>query len=109
MFRSIFESNFLRGDQTRFRPRQMIRFTHPLEAEPRLSLIAWDEVFVRVNSTHWGGLNGFDQNRAFAGLGWNFTPKVRTELGYLNQYLDDTKHEKNTMHHLIMGSLFINF
>lgn len=108
-FRTMWETNFLRGDQVRERPRQMIRFTHPLDFEPRLTVVAWDEVFVRVNSTPWGGQSGFDQNRAFAGLGWTFNPSFRTELGYMNQYLDDAHHVNSTMHHLIMGSLFINF
>ncbi len=110
-YRILFEANFLPGNhgEVRFRPRQMFRFAHPLEAEPRLSLIAWDEVFIRANSTPAGGQSGFDQNRAFAGLGWTFNPNFRAEFGYLNQYLDDAKHVNNTMHHLIMGSLYINF
>lgn len=109
MFRTMVETNFLRGDDVRIRPRQMIRFTHPLEFEPRLSLIAWDEFFVRANSTRYGGQSGFDQNRAFAGLGWMFNPNFRVEAGYLNQYLENATHTAETMHHLIMGSLFINF
>lgn len=108
-FRTMWESNFLRGDQVRQRPRQMIRFMRPFDFEPHLNLVLWDEVFVRVNSTEWGGQSGFDQNRIFAGLGWTFSPNFRTELGYLNQYIDDAKHENEIMHHLIMGSLFINF
>ncbi|MGZ8244419.1 DUF2490 domain-containing protein [Methylomagnum sp.] len=107
-FRTIWETNFLRGPDVRERPRQMIRFTHPLEFEPRLTLVAWDEVFMRVNSTQWGGKSGFDQNRAFAGLGWTFNPNARVELGYLNQYLDNATHTAETMHHLMMGSLFVN-
>lgn len=110
-FRTMIESNFMQynGDEVRVRPRQMIRFLHPLEFEPRLSLITWDEFFIRVNSTRAGGQSGFDQNRAFAGLGWTFNKNFRVEGGYLNQYLDDATHTNNTMHHLIMGSLFINF
>jgi hypothetical protein len=110
-FRTMIETNFIpgNGDQVRVRPRQMIRFMHPLEFEPRLSIISWDEFFVRVNSTPAGGQSGFDQNRAFAGLGWTFNKNFRVEGGYLNQYLDDATHTNNTMHHLIMGSLFINF
>ena len=110
-FRTMVESNFIpgNGDQVRVRPRQMIRFMHPLEFEPRLSLITWDEFFIRANSTPAGGQSGFDQNRAFAGLGWTFNKNFRAEGGYLNQYLDDNTHTNNTMHHLIMGSLFINF
>ena len=82
---------------------------HPLEFEPRLSLITWDEVFVRVNSTPAGGQSGFDQNRFFASLGWAFNKNFLAEGGYLNQYLDDNTHTNNIMHHLIMRSLFINF
>jgi hypothetical protein len=108
-FRTMVESNFLQGDDVRFRPRQMLRFMHPFDFEPRLSLIAWDEFFIRVNSTKSGGQSGFDQNRVFAGLGWNFNQSFRAEAGYLNQYLDDATHTNNTMHHLIMGSLYINF
>ncbi|BBL71823.1 DUF2490 domain-containing protein [Methylogaea oryzae] len=108
-FRTMVESNYLRGSDVRVRPRQMIRFMHPLDFEPRLSLIAWDEFFVRANSTRFGGKSGFDQNRAFAGLGWTFNPNFRTEFGYLNQYLDDATHTNNTMHHMVMGSLFVNF
>jgi hypothetical protein len=110
-YRIMVESNFLpgNGDTVRVRPRQMFRFMHPLESEPRLSLIAWDEIFVRVNTTPAGGQSGFDQNRAFAGLGWSFNEHFRAELGYMNQYLDDANHINNTMHHLVMGSLFVNF
>jgi len=108
-FRTLFESNFIEGDDVRYRPRQMLRFMHPLEAEPRLNLIAWDEFFVRLNSTPYGGDSGFDQNRAFAGLGWVFNKNVRAELGYMNQYVDDAHHTNDTMRHLIMGSVFLNF
>jgi hypothetical protein len=108
---TMIETNFIpgNGDQVRVRTRQMIRFMHPLEFEPRLSLITWDEFFIRANSTPAGSQSGFDQNRAFAGLGWTFNKNFRVEGGYLNQYLDDATHTNNTMHHLIMGSLFINF
>lgn len=110
-FRTMLEFNFLpRNDgDVRVRPRQMIRFAHPLAKEPRLSLVVWDEFFVRVNSTRSGGEAGFDQNRAFGGVGWTFSPNFRTELGYMNQYIDDARHVNTTMHHLIMGSLFISF
>ena len=110
-FRTMIETNFMpgNGDDVRIQPRQMIRLIHPLEYDPRLSLITWDEVLLRLNTTPASGQAGFNQNRAFAGLGWTFNKSFRAEAGYLNQYLDDATHTNNTMHHLIMGSLFINF
>lgn len=109
MLRTMLELNFLRGDDPRFRPRQMIRFLHPFEFEPRLSLVAWDEFFVRVNTTQWGGQAGFDQNRAFLGFGWTFNPRTRAEMGYMNQYVEDPRHINETDNHLIMGSLFVSW
>jgi hypothetical protein len=108
-FRTMWETNFGLGSQVRERPRQMIKFMHPFVFEPRLSLITWDEAFYRVNTTNWGGKSGFDQNRAFAGVGWSFNKSVRTELGYMNQYLDGSDHIHHTMHHLGMASIFVNF
>jgi Protein of unknown function (DUF2490) len=108
-FRTMLESSFLKGNDVRFRARQMVRFSHPMTFEPRLSVIAWDEAFVRINSTQYGGKSGFDQNRAFAGVGWTVNPNARFELGYMNQYNDDAVHFNNTMQHLIVGSLFVSF
>lgn len=108
-FRTMWETNFGLGNQVRERPRQMIKFMHPFDFEPRLSAIVWDEAFYRVNTTNWGGKTGFDQNRAFAGVGWSFNKNVRTELGYMNQYLDGSDHVHTTMHHLGMASVFVNF
>ena len=62
-----------------------------------------------MNSTPTGGQAGFDQNRFFAGLGWSFNKNFRAEGGYLNQYLARINTTPDTMHHLIMGSLFINW
>jgi hypothetical protein len=106
------EANFLQGngDQVRIRPRQMIRFAHPLELEPRLSVIVYDEFNIKVNTTATGGKSGFEQNLAFAGLGWTFNNHFRMEAGYLNQYLEDPNHlNHNTMHHLITVTSIITF
>jgi hypothetical protein len=107
--RTMFETNFLRGVDVRYRPRQMLRFLHPFAAEPRLSLIVWDEFFVRANTTPSGGNAGFDQNRAFAGFGWTVDKGLRAELGYLNQRINDATLQKTTSHNLVMGSVYYNF
>ncbi|WP_394752750.1 DUF2490 domain-containing protein [Crenothrix sp.] len=107
-FRTMLESNFIPGSDVRFRPRQMVKFMHPFEFQPKLSFITWDEFFIRVNTTA-SGQAGFDQNRAFVGLGWTFNKNFRLEGGYMNQYLDDATHTNNTMRHLAMVSLFMNF
>ena len=105
----MLEANFIRGDDPRFHIRQMIRFMHSLSAEPRLSLILWDELLLRGNSTLYGGSSGFGQNRAFLGAGWSFSPLIRVELGYMNQFIDGLDHRTQIMQNLVMGSVFINF
>jgi hypothetical protein len=111
-FRTMFEANFLpyNNNEVRYRPRQMVKYMHPMEFEPRLSVIGWDEFFLRANTTTTGGQSGFDQNRAFAGLGWTFNKNFRAEGGYMNQYLEGYNYNATAvMHHLVMASLFVNF
>ena len=50
-----------------------------------LYLTAWNELFVHVG----GQVNGetLDQNRASLQLGWRFSPGLRIEAGYLQQFI----------------------
>jgi hypothetical protein len=98
------------GKQTGWRFRQLVKFVHPLPFEPRLSLVAFDELFVNLNDTDWNARDGFDQNRAFAGLGWNFDTAghYRTELGYLNQYIR-VERAADRMNHVLSATLFVNY
>jgi hypothetical protein len=61
-----------------------------------LQLIVWDELFIGVNETTDFTLQGFDQNRAFAGIGADTSVKgLRVEAGYLHlltQAGDRTDH-----------------
>jgi hypothetical protein len=111
-FRTMIEANFLPGNnnEVRYRPRQMLRFLHPFEFEPRLSLITWNETFLIANTTAHGGQSGFNQNRAFIGAGWTFNKNFRFEGGYMNQYIEGAHYSSTSYdHNLIMTSLYINF
>jgi Protein of unknown function (DUF2490) len=108
--RTRLEQRFLsNGDDTGWRFRQFIKYTHPLFTE-RTYLSVWNEVFVNINSTDWGATSGFGQNRIFAGLGVFIDSKrhYRFELGYLNQFIDH-KNRTDRMNHLISASLFIRY
>ena len=51
----------------------------------KLQLVAWDELFIGVNETTDFKLQGFDQNRAFVGIGADTSIQgLRVEAGYLN-------------------------
>jgi hypothetical protein len=89
--RSRLEQRFVEtGDDTGLRFRQLVRAERRLAAFPNVSLVGWDEIFYHLNDTDWGAEAGFDQNRAFAGVGFNMDPdcRWRTEIGYLNQVIE---------------------
>jgi len=84
--RTRFEERFSEGNnQAAFRLRQQVRYTRPFAGYPRFALIAYEEWFVHTNGTNRYA-RGFDQNRAFGGVARTITPRVRLEIGYLNQY-----------------------
>jgi len=88
--RTRLEQRFVEtGDDTGWRFRQLVKVDRPLDFQPRLSLVAWDEAFFDLNSTDWGQQGSFSQNRLFIGMGWKFSGKnkPKIEVGYLNQFL----------------------
>lgn len=109
-FRSRLEQRFVEtGDDTGWRFRQLLRAQYDLTGCPQLSLVAWDEFFVHLNDTDWGAHTGFDQNRAFAGLGWRPEPDSPwwTEIGYLNQFIR-VPGGADRCHHILSLNLFLS-
>lgn len=91
LHRSRFEQRWVEtGDDVGLRWRQLARAQRILTDCPQWSLVVWDEVFFHLNDTDWGAEGGLDQNRAFVGFGFQRSPHVkgRTEIGYLNQFIN---------------------
>ena len=74
------------GSGTGVRFREMLKLSYPLT--DRWSLIGSDEIFVNANTVDWGPVAGLDQNRVFVGVGYKFDAVFRTEIGYMNQYIN---------------------
>ncbi len=74
------------GDDTGWRLRQFVRWSRPIDGSD-VSVVVSNETFVAFNDTDWGQADGYDQNRAFVGLGWQATPRFRLEGGYMNQHI----------------------
>ena len=74
------------SDSTAVRFRQMVRLAYPLG--DAWSLVGANELFLNFNSVDWGPVGGFDQNRVFVGVGYTFNATWRTEIGYMNQYIN---------------------
>lgn len=108
LHRSRFEQRWLEtSDDIGLRWRQMHRAQKTLTNCPQWSLIAWDEAFFHLNDTDWGAEAGFDQNRAFLGLGFKRCPhaRVRTEVGYLNQFTNQ-QGDRDGMNHILSINFF---
>ncbi len=73
-----------------------------------IAVVAWDEWFWNSNSIKNGPQEGFDQNRAFVGVGWLFgeAEKNIIEVGYMNQYVNGVVDRRN---HVLAGQLTVRF
>jgi hypothetical protein len=108
-WRSRLEQRFLEGSSdVGWRFRQFIKLTRPLAFDDRLRLVAYDEIFLALNDTDWGANAGFDQNRFFVGLSWQFVPGRSVELGYLNQYIQRSGQD-NLVNNILSMNLLVNF
>ena len=84
--RTRLEQRFIEGNNGMLaRLRQQARISRPLRSGSRISLVGYDEILFHLNDTSRSP-RGVDQNRAFGGLGFAFTPAARVEAGYLNQF-----------------------
>ncbi len=73
--------------KTAYRARQLLKIAIPFKSHPNFSLVSSDELFWHKNNFIGKNGKGFDQNRFFVGIGYQFNPKISTEIGYMNQYI----------------------
>jgi Protein of unknown function (DUF2490) len=106
--RSRLEERFVEtGADTGWRFRQLAAARRPLPGDSRFTFVLWDEVFFHLNDTDWGADAGFDQNRAFVGLGWkpDSDSTWRVEVGYLHQFIDRPTND-DLSNHLLSVNFF---
>jgi hypothetical protein len=94
--------------QVGLRFRQFVRLQSPRLGGGPMILAVWDEAFIAFNDTSFGQQAGFDQNRAFAGVGLFMSKEVRLEAGYLNQY-QVRRNAPDPMRHVLQVSVFANW
>ena len=106
--RSRFEQRFVElGDDVGLRFRQLFSVRRKLPGLPRMTVVCWDELFYNLNDTDWGAESGFNQNRAFVGVGYKHSKHSpwRVEIGYLNQVLHNP-FGSDRNHHILSLNLF---
>lgn len=94
------------------RIRYFIRSVIPLKSQgdkfsTGLFTAVQNEVFLNLQNKD--KLNGhtFDQNRAYAALGYRFNPKFDIEAGYLNQAIKGSAN--NTVNHAVQVAFYTRF
>ena len=74
------------GDYSwRYQNRFRYQFKANLPVGPRWYLTGGDELFIHFGGNHGASL--FDQNRAFAGMGYKVSARNRLEVTYMNQFI----------------------
>ncbi|MGZ8188354.1 MAG: DUF2490 domain-containing protein [Methylosarcina sp.] len=107
--RSRFEQRFVQtGEDVGWRFRQLLKLSTPLPFAPDFSLVATDEYFVNLNRTDWNADDGFDQNRLFTGIGYNFDKHIKTEIGYMNQYIRKAPGP-DRISHILSVNLYLTY
>jgi hypothetical protein len=89
------------------RLRPQVRFNFPLNGKG-LSLLATQEHFLNLNGTGWGVRSGYERMRNTIGLSIPLSPKLKGELGYLNQYRFGRGGARDQMDHIATVSLALN-
>lgn len=102
------------ADGTALRFRQMLRADFPIPQAPDWALVAYDEVFVNLNTvgapTGKGPGAGLDQNRFFLGINKTFSRYFNVDMGYQNQMLNSRNlpGNANLINHIFLLQFFIN-
>jgi hypothetical protein len=96
-------------DNLGWRLRELVKATLPLPGTDRVFLAAYDELFFDLDDTPWGQRRGFRQNRFFAGPGLRLDREkhVVLEVGYLNQWIDRRREDRDN--HVLSLNLFLNY
>lgn len=95
-----FEQRFVEDD-FKMRFRYFLAFNFPLQnkedGKNPLYLSAYNEIFLNTKSSV------FDRNRVYGGLGYKFSKSLRMELGYMNQFFENSGRDQ------INVIAFVNF
>jgi hypothetical protein len=86
-----FEQRFVE-DNFKMRLRYFLGINIPLQykedAKNPLYLSAYNEIFLNTESSV------FDRNRLYGGLGYKFSEHVKLELGYMNQFFENSSRDQ---------------
>lgn len=80
------EQRFIEDAETQHRARYFLRVTYPLNET--WFLTAYDEVFINLQEPIFG------QNRLYGAVGYNFSPSVSLQVGYLKNHFTGENYDR---------------
>ncbi|MFT2008124.1 DUF2490 domain-containing protein [Pontibacter sp. 13R65] len=93
-------------NRTRYFLKAVLPLSGPTVDAKEFFLAAYDEIFVNYGENVQ--VNIFDQNRAYAALGYKLNDAASLELGYLNQIIQKPNGRMFEHNHTLQVSLFYN-
>ncbi len=86
-----FEQRFVESD-FKMRFRYFLSFNYPLKSfsnsKSLLYASAYNEIFLNTESSV------FDRNRLYGGIGWKLNEKLKFEVGYMNQFFENSGRDQ---------------
>ncbi len=81
-----------------------------VEAEKGVHAVAYEEIFINLNTVQGGPKAGFDENRFFLGLGFDVDEHSRISVGYLDRYIaPDERRTSPSLQHFLEVDLNLWF
>lgn len=89
------------------RARHMLRLAFPIAGSTRWYGAAFDEAFFNLNAPDGGPRSGFDQNRAFVGIGRRLNARTSIEGGYMANIVRRPGSAMDRLNHVLL--VWLNF
>jgi hypothetical protein len=102
----LLTDGFTLENRMRYRLWVVIPFTSTPQGAPELFSVVHNEIFVNFGGNV--GYNIFDQNRFGITLGYQFSPALNVQVGYMNQYIQKSNGRDAESNHTLTLFVFHN-